>query len=172
MKNIILLVSFVCCITIAVIVLPTKSSSTDPDWVVHSLQTTAVSGEYALWGAHGSLFCPGSKTSGCFYSTPGGIYATKKIEVPYFISKIIVADIDPAENAIGLGAKTTLDTCGYWYEGYSERQGGEPGSGKRTKICFCTSDGAAEPNYAWKNTTGTFTTDAASIGTDTTCPDP
>jgi hypothetical protein len=87
-------------------------------------------------------------------------------------TRIIEASMDPAENAIGLGPKTTLDICDYWYEGYYERQGGEPGSGVRTKTCFCTSDGGVEPVYSWKNITGIFHCESASIGTDTTCPDP
>jgi hypothetical protein len=44
------------------------------------------------------------------------------------------------------------------------------GSGNRTKECLCTSDNAASPAYAWKNITSVFASEAASIGTTTTCP--
>lgn len=40
---------------------------------------------------------------------------------------------------------------------------GDASDGKRTKLCLCTSDGAASPAYAWQNlATGT-------VGTTTTC---
>ena len=58
----------------------------------------------------------------------------------------------------------TLTTCALALEGSVVRQGGAAGSGIRTKLCMCTSDGAASPVYAWQNLA------SAAIGTTTTCP--
>lgn len=58
----------------------------------------------------------------------------------------------------------TLEACRAGLEGLVSRDilaGGT--TGKRTKLCLCTSDGAGSPAYAWQNlATGT-------VGTDTTC---
>jgi hypothetical protein len=63
----------------------------------------------------------------------------------------------------------TLPTCASTIEGYEYRQAGGT-SGGRTKKCLCTSDGAGTPAYAWKNVTTVFASEAASVGTSTTCP--
>jgi hypothetical protein len=136
-----------------------------------SIVTSAASGQVALSGTTGSLFCPGGTTRGCFASTVGPKITTSATLSPaYLTSKVISAIDDPAENAIQWGAKTTLDTCNSFAEGTTERQGGVASSGIPTKLCFCQSDGAVEPTYAWKNVTGVFAIDAAAIGNDTTCP--
>jgi hypothetical protein len=41
---------------------------------------------------------------------------------------------------------------------------GGTNSGARTKLCVCTSDGAASPSYAWQNLA------SGAVGTTTTCP--
>jgi hypothetical protein len=64
---------------------------------------------------------------------------------------------------------TALGTCGSGLEGWIYRNAGGT-SGARTKLCLCTSDGAGTPAYAWKNITTVFASEAASIGTTTTCP--
>jgi hypothetical protein len=42
-------------------------------------------------------------------------------------------------------------------------------AGNYGKLCFCTYNGTT---YAWKNVSGVFASDAASIGNTTTCPNP
>jgi hypothetical protein len=136
-----------------------------------SIVTSAASGQVAMSGTTGSLFCPGGTTRGCFASAVGPrITTTATLAPAYLSSKIIAAAEDPAENAIQWGAKTTLETCNSYAEGITERQGGVASSGVRTKLCFCTSDGAASPVYAWKNITDYFADQATSIGNTTTCP--
>lgn len=66
-------------------------------------------------------------------------------------------------------ASPTLATCAAGFEGLVSRQAGGT-SGARTKLCMCTSDGQASPSYAWKNITTVFASEAASVGTSTTCP--
>lgn len=61
------------------------------------------------------------------------------------------------------GQSPALATCAAIYEGYVYRQGGGT-SGSRTKLCFCTSDGAGTPVYAWQNVI------SGAIGNTTTCP--
>lgn len=41
---------------------------------------------------------------------------------------------------------------------------GQSGTSSRTRVCVCTSDGAASPAYAWMNLT------SGTVGTTTTCP--
>lgn len=62
-----------------------------------------------------------------------------------------------------------IRTCSVDTEGLVARQAGGT-SGTRTKLCLCTSDGGATPAYAWKNISNVFASEAASVGTTTTCP--
>jgi hypothetical protein len=61
-------------------------------------------------------------------------------------------------------AAAALTTCASGIEGAIMRDSAAGGTtGKRTKLCLCTSDGAGSPAYAWQNlATGT-------IGNTTTC---
>lgn len=79
-----------------------------------------------------------------------------------------VAYIDK-HGSIAIRTSPTLATCAAGLEGQITRQTGGT-SGTRTRLCCCTSDGAGTPAYAWKNITTVFASEAASIGTTTTCP--
>lgn len=70
---------------------------------------------------------------------------------------------------VRITASQTLPTCASGNEGVTYRQSGGT-SGARTKLCLCTSDGAGTPAYAWQNITSFFASEAASVGTATTCP--
>lgn len=66
---------------------------------------------------------------------------------------------------LNLTSATTLETCTAGVEGKVRRQTGTGGTNTsaRTRLCVCTSSGAASPVYAWQNVvTGT-------VGTTTTC---
>jgi hypothetical protein len=65
----------------------------------------------------------------------------------------------------------TLLTCAATFRHLKTAQVGAS-AGKYDKECMCVSDNQASPTYAWKNTSGIFATEAASIGDSTTCPDP
>lgn len=58
----------------------------------------------------------------------------------------------------------TLPTCASGTEGAIARDTAAGGtSGKRTKLCLCTSDGAGTPAYAWQNLA------TSTLGNTTTC---
>lgn len=71
-----------------------------------------------------------------------------------------------------ISTASALGTCGAGAEGIFRwvTATGGTSTGARTKICLCTSDGAASPAYSWKNISGVFASDAASVGDATTCP--
>lgn len=63
-----------------------------------------------------------------------------------------------------VSAAATLQTCAAATEGLIARDAAAGGSsGSRTRICICTSDGAATPAYAWQNV------GSGSLGNATTC---
>jgi hypothetical protein len=102
--------------------------------------TVTTPGFVSMYGANLTKFCPGADTS-CFISDGTTIWVT----------------------SFGWSSHT-LDTCNSANEGAVQRQGGAAGSAVRTKLCLCTSDGAATPTYAWQNIA------SAAVGNATTCP--
>jgi hypothetical protein len=64
-----------------------------------------------------------------------------------------------------LHSRRTLSTCNATTEGTvaSDVASGSTTTSKRTKLCYCTSDGAGSPAYAWQNLA------TATLGTTTTC---
>lgn len=68
-------------------------------------------------------------------------------------------------------AAPTLQTCAA-AKRYTVTVQAGGSAGKYDKQCLCVSDNQASPAYAWKNISGIFATEAASIGNTTTCPDP
>jgi hypothetical protein len=124
--------------------------------------TVTTPGFVSLYGANGTKFCPGADTA-CFTSNGTVITATYLTGTDYYVQTINAVN-STSTNAIRWGAKTTLDTCSSTIEGATQRQGGAASSGVRTKLCLCTSDGAATPAYAWQNIA------TAAVGNATTCP--
>lgn len=102
--------------------------------------TVTTPGFVSLYGANNTKWCPGADTA-CFTSDGTTIW---------------VASFGWTSH--------TLDTCNSSNEGAVQRQGGVAGSSVRTKLCLCTSDGAATPVYAWQNLA------SAAVGDTTTCP--
>ena len=61
----------------------------------------------------------------------------------------------------------TLISCDATKEGLMSADGASGGTNTthRSRLCYCTSDGAASPTYAWRNMT------SGTVGTTTTCSD-
>lgn len=63
-------------------------------------------------------------------------------------------------------ASMVLPTCAAGLEGLKRwpTTTGGTGTSSRTRVCVCTSDGAASPTYAWVNSS------SGTVGTASTCP--
>jgi hypothetical protein len=150
-------------------VLPTAGTSatisTTEGATADHLTTTAASGQVAMSGANGSLFCPGANTA-CFTSDGIVIAAAYLNGSTQISAPLVAAGIyglqTTATSLFACDANHVLVTLGV----------SVGASTIRSKMCTCTSDNAATPVYAWKNITGVFALEATSIGNTTTCPDP
>ncbi|QSQ14032.1 hypothetical protein [Myxococcus landrumensis] len=60
---------------------------------------------------------------------------------------VVVSDAD----GLKVAPATTLKTCTSALEGTLQSLTFAAGSGNTTRLCYCTSDGAASPAYHWQN---------------------
>lgn len=88
----------------------------------------------------------------------------------YMIGPTIQVNNVVAAVYVNFSTPTALPTCNAGAEGkiYRVSATGGTSTTKRTKICLCTSDGAASPAYAWQNViTGTMSgTPTTTCGTE------
>lgn len=118
--------------------------------------TTATSGNIGMQMVTGSKLCLGAST-GCIKND-----AFSQLD----LSEFATAYTNGA-NFVARTVGSVSYTCAANQEGLVVRDNASGGtnSGHRTRICICTSDGAASPAYAFQNmVTGT-------VGTTTSCAD-
>jgi hypothetical protein len=86
--------------------------------------------------------------------TPGAMYASGTI-----------SGASAQANSVRLTNATALPTCNSTYERYLYVAASTGGTGTlaRTRLCLCTSDGAASPAFVWQNVV------SGTLGTATTC---
>ena len=131
--------------------------------VLPRLKLTAPSATPALTLATGARICLDPTCAVYLYGSTTSLIRTNM--------SLTVDNTMLAGSLLGITTSNAVSgvACNASREGNLIRVGGGT-TGARTKLCFCTSDGAGTPAYAWVNVTQYSASEVARVGDATTCP--